>query len=62
MNNSVSITKSTTCVKGEVITKEPKTKASIRKVSLPDHVMKMLKQHRVIQAQYRLSLGDKWER
>lgn len=60
-NSSVKITKSTASVKGEVITKEPKTKASIRDVSMPNHVMQLLKQYRADQAQYRLTLGNKWE-
>lgn len=61
INGMVSITKSVGCVKGEVITKEPKTKSATRNVNLPDQVMKLLKQHKSEQVLYRLSLGDKWE-
>ena len=59
-NHSVSITKSTGIVKKEIITKAPKTKSSIRVVTIPDVVFELLKEYRKEQLKYRLSIGDQW--
>ncbi|WP_280515602.1 site-specific integrase [Cuneatibacter sp. NSJ-177] len=58
---TVHINKTATVTKQGVIIKEPKTATSNRTVSIPDSVVKLLRQHRKEQIQYRLSLGDKWE-
>ena len=57
-NNTVSISKSVSLVKGQHIIKEPKTKNSIRTVTLPISVIKLLKQHKIQQAELILKLGD----
>ena len=59
-NNSISITKSTTIANGKPITKTPKTKASIRKISVPAFLMELARNYRREQLQYRLSLGSEW--
>ena len=58
--NSVNITKSTTCVKGKPITKSTKTNSSIRKISVPVSVMNLAKQYRKEQMEYRMALGSQW--
>lgn len=59
--NSVSITKSTSSINGEIITKTTKTNSSIRKISVPASVMQLAKEYRKEQLEYRLSIGSKWE-
>ena len=59
--NSVSVTKSTSSVNGEIITKTTKTTSSIRKISVPASVMQLAKEYRKEQMEYRLSIGSKWE-
>lgn len=59
--NSVSITKSTSMIDGEMITKKPKTNSSIRKISVPVSVMQLTKQYRKKQLQHKLSLGSDWQ-
>lgn len=58
--NTVSITKSTGIAGKKVITKSPKNKSSIREISIPASVVSILKQYKKEQAEYRLSIGDKW--
>ncbi len=57
-NNTVSINKAVSLVKGKHIIKEPKTKTSVRTVTLPQSVMKVLRQHKTQQAEMILKLGD----
>lgn len=57
-NNTISINKAVSPVKGQYIIKKPKTKTSIRTVTLPKTVMKLLKQHKVQQTELTLKLGD----
>ena len=58
--SEISITKSTVSVKGRSVTKKPKTKASIRKVSVPAHIVSTAKIYRKEQLQYRMSIGSQW--
>lgn len=58
--NSVSITKSTSMIDGEMITKKPKTNSLIRKISVPVSVMQLAKQYRKEQLRHKLSLGSDW--
>lgn len=58
--NTVSITKSTGIAGKKVITKSQKNKSSIREISIPASVVSILKQYKKEQAEYRLSIGDKW--
>lgn len=60
-NNTVSITKSTAKTKNGQITKCPKTPTSIRTVTLPADVIQLVKQYKIEQAKYRLSLGSYWK-
>ena len=59
--SSVSVTKSSSAVDGQIITKAPKTAAGIRVISVPASVMAMVKQYRKEWIEYRLSLGSAWE-
>lgn len=58
---SVSITKSTSVVNGKPLTKEPKTKNSVRTISVPDSVLAIAREYRKEQLQYRMSIGSQWE-
>lgn len=57
-NNTVSINKAVSLVKGQHTIKEPKTKTSIRTVTLPQSVMSLLRQHKTQQSEQILKLGD----
>ena len=59
--NSVRITKSTSMINGEMITKKPKTNSSIRKISVPVSVMQLAQQYRKEQLRHKLSLGPDWQ-
>lgn len=59
-DNTVNITKSTTCVNGKPVTKTPKTNSSIRKTSVPASVMALAKQYRKEQMEYRMTIGSQW--
>ena len=56
----MSITKSVTLVKGTPVIKPPKTETSIRTLTLPSFSIQLLKQYKIEQNEYRLSLGDQW--
>lgn len=58
--NTVSITKSTTIVNGKSWTKIPKTRSSIRKISVPSSVMAAAKTYHKEQLEYRLAIGSQW--
>lgn len=60
-NNQIRVSKAASIVKGEQIVKCPKSKTSHRKVSIPDFLVKRLKELRNSQLRYRLSLGDYWK-
>ena len=60
-NNTISITKSAARTKQGQITKAPKNYSSVRTVSMPLDVMKMLKQYKSAQNVERLSLGSYWQ-
>lgn len=59
-NNMIDITSTVNCIDKKVIIKAPKTKKSIRKLSLPPFIMQMLKQWIKQQAEYRIRIGSKW--
>ena len=59
--NLIRINKSTTVAGNEVITKQPKTRGSVRNVPLPDSVMHLAKHWKVEQQKKRLAIGSKWE-
>ena len=59
-NSTVSITKSVCRVAGQMITKETKTKGSVRVLSVPAAIMTLAKQWKIEQKRYRLSIGSKW--
>jgi len=59
-NNTISITKAISTVKGKRIVKAPKTRTSVRTISFPSTVMKLVKQHKIEQTALILKLGDYW--
>ena len=60
-NDTVTVSKAVTVVAGEQITKQPKTKTSNRKVSIPHFLTQKIKAMRRQRLEYRLSLGDYWK-
>lgn len=60
-NRTVSITKSTSVVNGKPLTKAPKTKTSIRTISVPASVLDAAREWRKEYLSYRMSLGSAWE-
>ena len=57
---SVSITKSTTIVDGKPLTKGPKTRSSVRVVSVPAFIMELAKEWKIEQLKYRMAIGSQW--
>lgn len=60
IDNKVNITKSVSYVNNEMIIKEPKTKNSIRIISIPDFMMNIVKQHYQEQSAKVYTLDDAW--
>lgn len=60
-NNTISISKSTSVVKGEQIIKEPKTKNSRRVVSIPSWLTRRIRAMKLDRTKYRLTVGDYWQ-
>ncbi len=60
-NNLININKSTAKDIGKQITKSPKNKTSIRKVSIPGFVTDLLKRYKTEQKELKIKLGDQWE-
>lgn len=60
-NNMISISKSTSIINGKPITKVPKNETSKRIVTVPGHIMKLLKRYRIEYNTYRLTIGSQWE-
>lgn len=58
--NSIKINKSSSHVDRQVITKDPKTSTSNRTIKLPDFVMQLIKDWKLEQNKYRISIGDQW--
>lgn len=56
----VHINKSTAYTNGKIITKDPKNITSNRTIKLPNTVIELIKQHKLEQMEYRLSIGDQW--
>jgi len=60
-NNLITVCRSSQYVAGKgIFTKETKTETSDRTIKLPSPAFKVLKEHKVWQAQERLKMGDKW--
>ena len=57
----IKVNKERTLADGEVISKKPKSKRSIRTITAPDEVIALARKWHLEQLQYRLSIGDKWE-
>ena len=60
IQRSVSITKSTTIVDGKPLTKGPKTRSSVRVVSVPAFIMELAKEWKIEQLKYRMAIGSQW--
>ena len=58
--NTISVTKATAKCKGGQYLKAPKTKNSIRDITVPAEVIKLLKRLKMEQYSYRMSIGDQW--
>lgn len=58
---ALNISKSTILVNGKPMTKTPKTKTSVRIVSVPASVLNVARDYRKEQLQYRMAIGSKWE-
>lgn len=59
-NMTISITKSTAIVDGKPYTKPPKNSSSNRVISVPAHIIKLLRRYRIEYQTYRLSIGSQW--
>lgn len=59
--DTVSITKSASPVKGKILIKAPKTKSSRRVVTIPHSLTERLDQLRQAQAAYRAQVGEYWQ-
>lgn len=57
---TVSITKSTAIVEGKPYTKAPKNHSSERVISVPSHIIKLLKRYRLEYDTYHMSVGTRW--
>lgn len=60
-SDTISVTKSVSVVKGQQITKAPKTKNSRRVVSIPHFLTQRLKALKTARVKYRWELGDYWQ-
>ena len=60
-NSTVSINSATGYANKKTYNKAPKTKGSVRTVTLPESVMKMLKEYKLEQEEQKNLLADKWE-
>lgn len=59
--DSVNINKAVSLVDGELVCKSPKTKNSIRRVSIPHFLTQRLQALKASQLRYRISVGDYWK-
>lgn len=60
-NDTVTVSKAVSVVAGQQITKEPKTKTSHRKVSIPHFLTQRIRELKVDRFKYRMELGDYWQ-
>lgn len=60
-NRTLNISKSTEKVRGQVITKDPKSETSIRVVPIPPSVIDVLRRYRKEQLEYRFRMGTAWK-
>ena len=59
--SEVTINKSVVSHKGDMVSKAPKTKGSVRTITLPDNVMEMIKQHKAQQKTEADRLAGYWQ-
>lgn len=59
--HTVSITKSTSTADGKALTKGPKTRSSVRVISIPGFIMELAKEWKTEQLRYRLAIGSQWQ-
>ena len=57
---SIDINKATGYVNRKQITKLPKNKGSVRKIVVPEPVIRLAERYKKEQLEYRLSIGDQW--
>lgn len=60
-NDTISVSKAVTVVKGQQFVKCPKTKTSRRTVSIPHSLTVRIKKLKVDRLRYQLSIGDYWQ-
>ncbi len=60
-NKTININKSTGYVNKQMITKSPKNRSSIRKITIPGPIIDLIKKYRTEQLEYKLSIGDQWK-
>lgn len=60
-NNVIFVSKSTAIVNGDQIVKQPKTKTSTRKVSIPQTMTERLKRLKREQTRHKLMVGEYWQ-
>lgn len=53
-------TKSTGIVNGKPYTKEPKNRNSVREISVPSHIMELLRRYQIEYKTYRFSIYTQW--
>ena len=60
-NDLIHVTKSVSIVNGVPVCKAPKTKNSVRTVTVPTFISNRMKALKISQTRYRLSIGDYWQ-
>lgn len=60
-NNMINVNKSTTVGTNGIVNKDPKNKTSVRRVSIPSSIMKLLREYKIEQLSLQLQLGNLWE-
>lgn len=60
-NNMINVNKSTTASTSGIVNKGTKNKSSVRRVSVPNDVIELVKAYKREQLAYRLQLGNLWE-
>jgi len=58
---AINVSKSTDLVNGKPYTKAPRSKSSIRIVSILESVIELLRKYRKEQLEYRLMIGNQWQ-
>lgn len=60
-NKTISVKQAAAYASGQLKIKVPKTKNSVRKVSMPEPVMGILREYQKVQSRYRKAIGDQWK-